>query len=139
MFKETIKYTDFNGDEREEDFYFNLTRAEFMRLDTRYQDGLQGMIEKIIKSKVRKDIWDMFELLIGASYGIKSEDGRRFMKSDEITKSFTETEAYSELIDLFSRDADAASRFVNNLVSGIDSKVSEARKNNIPAPDFNRH
>lgn len=133
MFKETIKYTDFNGEEREEDFYFNLTRAEYVRLDTRYQEGLQGIIDKIIKSKNRKDIWDMFELLIGASYGIKSDDGRRFMKSDEITRSFTETEAYSELIDLFSRDADAASRFVNNLISGIDTKLAQSR-GTIPIP-----
>lgn len=129
MFKKTIKYTDFEGNDRTEDFYFNLTPAEITEMDLCFNGGLQTIIEKITKETNGRVLVEIFKDLIRRSYGEKSIDGMRFMKNREITDSFTATNAYSELFMEFVTDADAAAAFIN----GIIPKIPE-NKSPIPAP-----
>lgn len=116
MLKKTIKYTDFDGEERTEDFYFNLTKAEIMEMNLTTYGGLDKMIEKIIAAKDTPKIVNLFKDLVLRSYGIKSDDGKRFIKNDKIREEFTQTEAYSELFMELATDEEAAINFVNGIV-----------------------
>lgn len=116
MLKKTITYTDYNGVERKEDFYFNLTKAEITEMQLSTVGGLSEMISKVVDSKDLPTIIKIFKELILKAYGEKSEDGRRFIKSDEISASFSQTEAYSQLFMELATDADAAAKFVNGIV-----------------------
>lgn len=116
MLKKRIKYTDYNGEEREEDFYFNLTKAEIIELELSTTGGLKNMIEKITDSKDMPQLIALFKRLIKMSYGEKSPDGKRFIKSDELSDAFTQTEAYSELFMELATDDTAASDFVNGIL-----------------------
>lgn len=100
MRKETIKYSDFDGTNREEIFYFNLTRAECVALHMQTTGGLPAVLEKIVKANDIGTIYATFEDLLGRSYGVKSDDGRRLMKGKdgELFLAFKETNAYDELM-----------------------------------------
>ena len=97
MLKKTINYTDYNGSEREEDHYFNLSKAEIMEMELSTAGGLSGMIQDIVKTQDGPAIMKIFKDIILKSYGKKSPDGKRFEKSEEISKAFEQTEAYSVL------------------------------------------
>ena len=116
MIKKTITYEDYNGVERTEDFYFNLTKAEVMEMEMSTKGGLAEMIDRIVKAKDEPAIIQIFKDLILKAYGVKSLDGRRFEKSDEIRTDFAQTEAYSILFMELATDADAAAKFVNGIV-----------------------
>lgn len=118
MLKETITYPDYNGVERTEDFYFNLTRAEVVEMELGTSGGLSEMISRIIAAQDAPALIKIFKDLILKSYGVKSPDGKQFMKSDEISRSFAQTEAYSQLFIKLATDADAAARFVNGIIPG---------------------
>ena len=126
MLKKTITYEDFNGVERKEDFYFNLSKAE-MQFGT--VGGLDVMLKKIIDAKDFKSIMDTFKMLILKAYGIKSDDGRRFIKSEEIAKEFEQTEAYSILYMELASDDNAAAEFVNGIIpKDVATEVSNQMK-----------
>lgn len=116
MLKETITYNDYNGSERTEDFYFNLTEAESMEMEMSTTGGLSEMIRRIVAAQDMPAIIKIFKELILKAYGEKSPDGKRFVKSPEISKAFSETEAYSKLFMKLATDADAAAKFVNGIV-----------------------
>ena len=116
MLKKRIKYTDYDGNVREENFYFNLTKAELTELELTTEGGLQQMIENIIDAKDTSQIIKFFKKIILISYGKKSDDGRRFIKSDQLTEEFTQTEAYSELFLELASDEKAAAAFVNGII-----------------------
>ncbi len=116
MLKKTITYTDYNGVERKEDFYFNLTKAELMEMQLSTTGGLSEMMEKVIDAKDLPTIIKMFKELILKAYGEKSDDGRKFVKSEAISVAFSQTEAYSQLFMDLATDADAAAKFVNGIV-----------------------
>lgn len=116
MLKKRIKYTDYDGNEREEDFYFNLTKAEITEMELSTEGGLQNLIEKIIDAKDTPQIIQFFKKIILTAYGEKSPDGRRFIKSDEISTAFTQTPAYSELFMELATDEVAASAFINGII-----------------------
>jgi hypothetical protein len=116
MHKETITYDDYNGVERTEDFYFNLTNAEIVEMELGTEGGLAEKLERVVAAKDGPTIINFFKDLVLRSYGVKSDDGRRFMKSDEIRASFAETEAYSQIFMKFATDAEAASAFVNQVL-----------------------
>lgn len=116
MIKKSITYTDYNGIERTEDFYFNLTKAEVMEMELSTTGGLAEMIQRIVAAKDQPAIIKIFKDLILKAYGEKSLDGKRFMKSDEIRIGFEQTEAYSQLFMELATDADAAAKFVNGIV-----------------------
>ena len=122
MLKKTITYTDYNDVERTEDFYFNLTKAELMEREMGAVGGLSGMIEKIVSAKDAPAIIKVFKELVLKAYGEKSADGKRFIKSKEISDAFSQTEAYSQLFMELATDADAASKFVNGIAPNMEEK-----------------
>lgn len=122
MLKKTITYTDYNDVERTEDFYFNLTKAELMEMEMGAAGGLSGMIEKIVSAKDAPAIIKVFKELVLKAYGEKSADGKRFIKSKEISDAFAQTEAYSQLFMELATDADAASKFVNGIAPNMEEK-----------------
>lgn len=128
MLKKTFTYTDYNGVERTEDHYFNLSKAELMEMELSTTGGLAEMINKIVAAQDAPAIVKMFKELVLKAYGQKSADGRRFIKSKELADEFSQTEAYSQLFMELATDADAAARFVNGIVPPMDNKSS------IPAP-----
>lgn len=119
MYKKTITYTDFNGVERTDDFYFNLTPAEIVELDNSEIGGLENFLNKIINEEDNVKIVQMFKKLILMSYGEKSSDGRRFVKSEELSNEFAQTAAYSELFMELASDANEAAEFVNGITASI--------------------
>lgn len=116
MLKKTIKYTDYNGSERIEDFYFNLSKAEIMEMEMSTTGGLTEMISKIVATQDAPAIIKIFKDLVLRAYGEKSPDGKRFIKSEEISTAFAQSEAYSNLFMELAFDADAASNFVNGII-----------------------
>ena len=122
MLRKTITYSDYNGNERTEAFYFNLTKAEVTEMEMSTAGGLAEMIEKIIAAQDAPSIIKIFKDLVLKAYGEKSPDGKRFIKSDELSTAFSQTEAYSELFMELATDADSAAKFVNGIVPGDVSK-----------------
>lgn len=116
MIKKTIVYTDYNGVERKEDFYFNLTKAEVMELEMSTKGGLAEMIQRIVAAQDQPAIIKIFKELIIKAYGVKSPDGKKFIKNQEVVDDFVQTEAFSELFMELATDADAAAKFVNGIV-----------------------
>ena len=116
MLKKTIKYTDYNGVAREEDFYFNLSKAEIMEMEMSTSGGLAETIQRIVAAQDAPAIIKIFKDLVLKAYGIKSPDGKRFIKSDDIKTEFAQTEAYSILFMELATDADAAAKFINSIV-----------------------
>lgn len=122
MLKKTVTYTDYNGSERTEDFYFNLTKAEIMEMELTTVGGLSAMIEKIVAAKDGPTIIKTFKDLVLKAYGEKSADGRRFIKSPEISEAFAQTEAYSQIFMELATDDEAAAKFVNGIIPEVESK-----------------
>lgn len=116
MLKKNIKYVDYNGVERKEDFYFNLSKAEVAEMEMSVDGGLSEMLQKIIDSKDNKTIIKIFKEIILKAYGEKSPDGKRFVKSKELSEGFAQTEAYSELFIELALDAEAAAEFVKAIL-----------------------
>lgn len=118
MLKKTIKYTDYNGNEREEDFYFNLTKAECAKLEMSTEGGLEALANRMIQAQNGKEIIETFEKIVFMAYGEKSPDGRRFVKGEnqELAKAFAETPAYDQLfMELITSDETMAD-FVNGII-----------------------
>ena len=130
MIKKTITFTDYNGVERTEDFYFNLTKAEVMEMEMSVKGGLAEMIQRIIAAQDQPAIIKIFRDLITRAYGVKSPDGRKFMKSDELTEDFVQTEAFSELYMELATNADAAAAFVNGIVPADMAKQAALQAKN---------
>lgn len=128
MLKKTIKYTDFNGVDREEDFYFNLTEAELAEMNLMTKGGLKGYLEAIINTQDTPAIAELFKKIINKAYGVKSPDGRKFTKSSEILEDFIYTQAYSNLYMSLIADADAAANFVNGVIPKNIADQANAQK-----------
>ena len=116
MLKKTITYVDYNGIERTEDHYFNLNKAEIMELELSTTGGLAEMIKKIVAAQDAPAIIKVFKDLILKAYGEKSADGKRFIKSPELSIAFSQTEAYSQLFMELATNADEAAKFINGIV-----------------------
>ncbi len=128
MLKKTITYPDYNGNTRTEDFYFNLTQAEVTEMEVSVEGGLVEMINRVIAAQDGKQIIATFKDFILRSYGEKSPDGKRFVKSQELRDAFAQTEAYSQLFMELATNADAAAAFVNGIVPSAGSSVSGPAK-----------
>mgnify|MGYP004573545641 FL=1 len=122
MLKKTITYTDYDGNSRTEDFWFNLSKAEIIRLEFSESGGMEKLLNKMIAEQDSKKLMNMFETLILTAYGEKSGDGKRFIKSEELSTAFKQTEAYSELIVELLSDEKAASEFVNKVMPQIPAE-----------------
>lgn len=128
MYKITKTYEDFDGTSRTEDFYFNLTQAEIAEMQLTTDGGLDVYIKKIIDAKDNKSIILLFKELVLKAYGVKSDDGRRFIKTEEVRDDFSQTQAYSDIFMELATDTDAASKFINGITP------QEAQQKNIPGP-----
>ena len=130
MITENIKYTDYNGNEREEKFMFNLSKAELMEMEMGTTGGLAETIQKIVETQDAPSIIKIFKNLILKSYGEKSADGKRFVKSEELSEGFAQTEAYSVLFMKLATDAEAAAKFVKGIVpADIDTSNVQLPQN----------
>lgn len=127
MLKKTMKYVDYDGNEREEDFYFNLSKAEVAEMEMSTAGGLDKMINRIIAEQDGKRIIELFKDLVLKAYGKKSDDGKRFIKSKELSEEFSQTEAYSDLFMELATDSEAAAAFVNGIVPDMSSVADKVR------------
>ena len=116
MLKKTVTYVDYNGVERTEDFYFNLSKAEVTEMELSVEGGFSKMLEEIVKSNDNARIVELFKEMVLKAYGEKSADGRRFIKSKELSEAFSQTEAYSEIFMELALDEKAAAAFVNGIM-----------------------
>ena len=129
MLKKTIKFNDYNGVEREETYYFNLSKAEIMEMEMSTTGGFTEMLEKIIEAQDVPSIIKIFKNIILKAYGEKSPDGKRFIKSEELSTAFSQTEAYSVLFMELATNADEAAKFVNGIVP---SNINDVKQNTTP-------
>lgn len=127
MLKKAISYTDFDGQEHTEDFYFNLTKAEIIELElTAEGNSFVTYLEKVVASNNGKLIMDTFKSIIFKAYGEKSEDGKRFVKSEKLSEDFSFTAAYDVLYVELVTDAEKAAEFINGLVPEELAKAAAA-------------
>ena len=128
MLKKTITYTDYNDNTRTEDFYFNLTKAELMEMEMSTSGGLAEMIQRIVAAQEAPAIIKIFKDLVLKAYGVKSADGKRFIKNQDLVDEFAQTEAYSILFMELATNADAAAAFVNGIMpKDIDTSKAKAQ------------
>lgn len=116
MLKKTVTYEDYNGVERTEDFYFNMSEAEVMEMEMSINGGLSTMIDRIVAAQDSATLIKIFKDMVLRAYGVKSDDGRRFIKNQEVRDNFAQTEAYSIIFMELVTDAEAAAKFVNGII-----------------------
>ncbi len=116
MVKKTITYTDYNGVERTEDFYFNLTKAELMEMQLSMEGGMRAYIQRIMAAKSQLALVNLFKQILLLSYGKKSDDGRLFLKNDTIRAEFEAHPVYSQIYMELSLNEEKAAEFINGLI-----------------------
>jgi len=126
MLVKTIKYEDYNGQQREEEFLFNLSKAELIEMELGVEGGLDAKIKRLTQTMNGPEIMKLFKEIIMKSYGIKSDDGKRLIKNEQISLEFTQTEAYSELLMELCSDPEAAANFIKAILPKVN--------NPLPAP-----
>lgn len=139
MFKKEITYQDFDGTERTETFYFNLTQAEITKMELSTKGGLDVYIKKISSEQDTPKIIQLFEDLICASYGVKSADGKHFVKTKEDLDLFKSTQAYSDLYMELATDTDAATAFVNGITPKEPSAPKDHQKADKKVTSIDEH
>lgn len=127
MLKETIEYTDYNGTKRTEDFYFNLSKAEVLEMEMSTAGGLAEMITNVIAAQDTPAIIKIFKDLVLKAFGVKSPDGKRFEKSEELSKAFSQTEAYSILFMKLATNAEEAAKFINGIIPASEDASVNAQ------------
>ena len=126
MFKKTVTYTDYNDVKRTETFFFNLTKAEVLEMELGTVGGLSAMIQGVIDAKDTPALIKIFKDLVLKSYGEKSADGKRFIKSPELSEQFAQTEAYSDIFMELATNDVAASEFVKGITpQGLEEYVQK--------------
>jgi hypothetical protein len=131
MYKKSLTYETFDGVEVTEVFRFNFTAAELTDMELNMPGGMQKYINDIIEAKDNREMVKLFQELLINSYGVISDDGRRFIKNDTIREEFKQTNAYSELFMLFATNEDEASKFINGILP--KNLVAEGQKANTTA------
>lgn len=116
MITKNITYKDLNGVERTETFYFDLSKPEIVRMQASEKGGYDAQLRSIAAAGDPATIMNFFEDFIRRAYGEKSEDGRRFIKSEELSNAFMQTPAYEVLFDELTTDASKAAEFVNSVL-----------------------
>ena len=117
MIKKTIKYTDFNGNQNEETFYFNLTEAELTKMELCKKGGMSNFIKEAVESGDNASLLELFTNLILESYGVKSEDGKRFVKNATLKEEFEQSAAYSALFMEIATNPESAEAFVKGVTN----------------------
>ena len=126
MIKKTISYTDYDGNQRTDDYYFNMSKPELIEWQASETGGLDKKIERISKEQDVKKVIELMKEIIQMSYGVKSDDGKRFIKNQEVLDEFMQSEAYSELFMELATDADKAAEFINGILpAGLADEVKK--------------
>lgn len=133
MLKKEITYTDYDGLERTETFYFNISKAEYTELELTTPGGLEEMLRTISGKKDIPAMIDFFKRLINLSYGVKSADGRKMVKNQDVLNDFLQSEAYSELFTELLTDATSAVTFIANIMPIDKETANEATANALKA------
>ena len=128
MLTKTVRYNDFDGNERIENLQFHLSKVELIEMSLDLPDEVSETIgndpSKIDESAARrlmetmgsKGILDFIKKLLLKSYGVKSTDGRSFEKSEELSRKFSQTLAYEALVMELLTDELKAAEFVNKVI-----------------------
>lgn len=119
MLKKRIEWVDFNGVKRSKDFNFNFMESEIQEMNLRYPGGLEGRLKRISEEQDPDELVDYFKSLILDSYGVKSDDGIRFIKSKQLSEEFSQTGAYNKLFMELSTNTSAAIEFVRGIIPDI--------------------
>lgn len=125
MFKHNIKYTDFNGNEQQEDFYFHLSLPEVVRLEAEFGGSISNYASKVVESEDYTSIINFLERIILTSYGIKSPDGRSFQKSEDVRKAFEHSQAYAELFETLLTNPELARKFGESIADTGKQKKNQ--------------
>jgi hypothetical protein len=134
MYKREITYDDLDGNEVTDTFYFNLNKLELMELGAEFDGGFESVLKRIVETKDQKALIEQFRKIIDASFGIKGEDNKQFIKGGEGLKAFQNTEAYSVLFMELATDDVKGAEFVNGT---FPKDISEAvQKEMAKVPDF---
>lgn len=128
MLKKSITFTDYNGNTRTEDYYFNLNKAEIAEMQLSVNGGMDVMLQEVIDAKDNATIMKIFKDLILKSYGRKHADGVQFEKSEELSTKFMQSEAYSTLFMELISDSGKAAEFVTGIMP--KDLAEELAKNN---------
>lgn len=137
MLKYVIDFVNFDGEPDSEVHYFNLTKSELIELDVNKPGGMKAALERIIQAQDPKVIVNEFKELVLLAYGVRSEDGRRFIKNDEVREAFAQTAAYDALFIKLATDADAAAEWLIGVMPADmteEIKKSLVDTNPIPVP-----
>lgn len=130
MFKKTVTYEDYKGNTRTEDFYFNLNKAELVELELSTKGGLTVMMDRIIAAQDNATLFKIFKDLVSKSYGVLSDDGRKFVKNQEVLDDFMQTEAYSIIFSELATNEEAAAEFFNNVIpQNLAKELAEEEAN----------
>lgn len=119
MLKKTIKYVDFDGNERSEEYRFHLSKSELMEMELSTSGGMERMVNRIVNARDAKSLVKIFKEIILKSYGELSDDGKFFIKvkdGHKLADDFAQTEAYSELFMELTTNEEAAAEFINGIV-----------------------
>lgn len=123
MLKKTVTYTDYDGNTRTEDFYFNLNKAEITEMELSTEGGMEKMLKRLIDTRDGKRIIETFKDIVLRAYGEKSPDGKRFIKTQELRDAFVQTEAYVNIFMELATDHDAAAAFVSGILPPVEKPV----------------
>lgn len=133
MFKRDITYEDFDGDKVTETFYFNLTRTELIQLEVEFKGGLKEALDRIIKAQDNKQLIAEFQRIILLSYGVKSDDGKKFIKNDTLREEFSQSAAYDELFMELATKEESAANFINGIIpKNFEKEMEKAAANGSP-------
>ena len=131
MYKITKKYEDFNGVEKEQDFYFNLTKADILKMELSEEGGMDKRLDRLVKTKDMKEAIKVFEGLLLMAYGVKTDDGR-FVKNDQVRAEFASSAAYSDIYFELATNPEEAQKFVEGVVPKFEEQANKVTS--IPAP-----
>ena len=134
MIKKTVTYTDYNGEQRTETFYFHYTEAEILDMEMSEEGSFADRIQRIIDAKDKTALMKLIKKFVIDAYGVKSEDGKRFMKNDELKTAFLECPAYSDIFMEMVTNDEIAAEFVNGVIPSTmkdrGAKVSHGKSTN---------
>lgn len=115
MFTHTITYEDWDDNKVTEKLYFNLSKVELIELNVNWEGGLEKTFERLQKAEDQKTMFSFINTLLLKSYGVKSDDGREFVKNDEVLKKFTQSRAYEEIFTLLGEDEKFGEAFIRGV------------------------
>ena len=138
MYVKPITYTDYDGVQHTEKFYFNISKAELIEMDASETGGLTKRLQEIVDANETADIFKRVKSIILKAYGRKSPDGKRFIKSLEMSQEFEQTEAYSELIMEFMQNPKSFEEFMRHTLPKVDvEETTKPTGNAIPMNSSN--